>query len=704
VRCLALAVLTSTLAVVPSAADGADEAFPGRNGLIVFASDRTTPREPEIYAASLTGAAPRNVTRNAGWDSRPAPSPDGRRIAFHAASSGGSRRGIYLMDVDGSDRRLVVEGERPAWSPDSRSLAYEDGRGRIAVVDLEMLAVRILVEGSLPSWSPDGRLIAFLRGFQLFVVDAGGGEPRRLAPGLVVTGVAVFEPAWSPDGTRIVLAGGDEEAGTTFPRTSEIHVVRVSDGRATAITSTGLEKTGPTWSPDGTAIVFAERILDEPRAELVLIGPDGSGRRALTHPSELEFDDHPAWSPDGSLVAFVRGRAPTDAREVLVVRRDGTGLRRLSQARSALPAYEGPAWIRDNRTVIFARRSADLDDDLFVVDPGRPGARRLTDNTVRDWDPAWSPDGSRIAFVRTLESGPFGRNDELFVMRADGSGVRRLTRYRHEDLAPAWSPDGSRIAFARRVERTGLVAIHTIRPDGTGLRGVTLRPPGLHSGPAWSPDGPTIAYVADTGAGAGGNLHVVNADGSRSRPVARIADGVLSPEWSPDGRLLAVTGLTGCGGPCVIPALYLVRPDGSGLRKLADDLGGSLAWSPDGRSLAIAAGPIVRLDLRTRRRTEIVGGDATHASPDWQPRCTRIGTPRGDRLGGSTGRDLLCGLGGRDRLRGGRGEDRLFGAGGDDRIEARDGAFDVVGCGPGRDSVVADRRDLVGEDCERVLR
>lgn len=306
-------------------------------------------------------------------------------------------------------------------APDSGRLAYEDGLGRIAVVDVETRAVRTLVEGHLPSWSPDGRQIAFLRGFQLFVIDAGGGEPRRVAPGLAASGVAAYEPAWSPDGTRIVFAGGEEDAHNMFPRSSEIHVVGVSDGTVTALTTSRNEKVAPAWSSDGTAIVFAERVRDEPRSELVLIASDGSGRRVLTRPQPLEFDDQPAWSPDG-------------------------------------------------------------------------------------------------------------------------------------------------------------------------------------------------------------------------------------------------------------------------------------------RRLAIAAGPIVLLDPRSGATRELVRGDATHAWPDWQPRCTRLGTARADRLGGTARPDLLCALGGSDRVRGGRGEDRIFGGGGNDRIDARDGAFDVVGCGSGSDTVLADRRDLVGEDCERISR
>lgn len=120
--------------------------------------------------------------------------------------------------------------------------------------------------------------------------------------------------------------------------------------------------------------------------------------------------------------------------------------------------------------------------------------------------------------------------------------------------------------------------------------------------------------------------------------------------------------------------------------------------------LVIASGPILELDVRSGRTREIVAGDATDSSPDWQPRCTRTGTARADRLAGGSRRDLVCGFGGRDLLRGGRDEDRLFGGDGDDRIEARDGAFDVVGCGSGNDTAIVDRRNLVGEDCERIRR
>jgi Tol biopolymer transport system component len=701
VRALVVASMALALVVAPAGADGAGDAFPGRNGLVVFASDRTSPSSSEIYAAGVGGGAPRNLTRSEGWESRPLPSPDGRWIAFQAADN--FRRGVYLMETDGSGRRLLVEGEQASWAPDSRSLAFEDDHGRIAAVDVETGTVRPLAEGGLPAWSPDGRLIAFLRGPRLHVVDVGGGEVRPVAAGMVVSGVAAFPPAWSPDGARLVFAGGEDD-GNGSARSSEIQVIRVADGTVTSLTTRGGAKSGPRWSPDGRTIVFSENARTEPKTELVVVGADGSGRRLLTRGGRFTYDLNPAWSPDGAWVAFTRGRAETFATDVMVVRRDGSGLRRLTQPRSGLSPYESPAWSRDGRTVFYARGSSDRDHDLFAVAPGGGAVRRLTDNVVRDSYPSWSPDGSLIAFVRTLAYGPPRRvryNEELFVMRADGTGQRRLTRFRFEDLMPSWSPDGSRIVFARRVPQS-LTAVYTIRPDGTGLRRVARVPAGFHSDPAWSPDGRRIAFTAGNGLEFGGELYVMDADGSHVRRLARVAEVVWSPQWSPDGRRLAVNGLNSCGRGCELNGVYVLRSDGRDVRKVAEGSRG-LAWSPDGSALILATDSIVTLDLRSGETREIVHGDPTsiHELPDWQPRCTRSGTSGRDRLAGSSGAELLCGLGGDDRILGGRGRDRLFGGSGDDRIHSRDGGFDVVGCGPGRETVLADRRDLVGEDCER---
>jgi Tol biopolymer transport system component len=699
------AVALAALVLAGASASAAERAFPGRNGRIVFVSDRTSPRQPEIYAAAVAGGPPVNLSRNASWDSAPLPSPDGSRILFRCDRQGFG--GLCVMAAGGGVARLLGNGEHPAWAPDGRSIAFEDGLGRIAVRDLETGAIQTVARGSLPSWSPDGRRIAFVgfgRGAEVHVVGVDGAGERHLVPGLVMAGVIVDAPAWSPNGARIAFAGGEVDQNGSA-RSSEVYVAALADGTATRLTEGGGAKSAPSWSPDGRSLVFVRQVPRLPGSELGVVAAAGGPVRRLTQPRRWEYDDVPVWSPDGGWIAYARGPADTTLSAVYVVRPDGRGSRRLSPAHSGIPAYEGPVWTPDGRRVLFARASSDRDPDLFSIEPDGTALRRVTNNDFQDGEPAWSPDGSRIGFVREIVTGPRTRpvhNDELFVTPANAPEERRLTHHTFEDLSPAWSPDGSRIAFVRRVSRGGLLAIYTIRAEGGGLRRLTSQE-AFYSTPAWSPDGRRIAYTAGFGVGEGGALFVMDADGTGTRALPQVAELAVRPRWSPDGRAIVVGGITSCGRGCERTALFVVQADGSGFRKIADDVT-IAAWSPDGKRLVLANGDLMLSNVAGTVRTPLTSGDASDALPDWQPSCTLTGSPRSDRLRGTAGDDLVCGRAGDDRLTGGRGRDRLFGAEGDDVVDARDGGFDVVGCGPGRDEVRADRADLVGEDCERVSR
>ena len=187
------------------------------------------------------------------------------------------------------------------------------------------------------------------------------------------------------------------------------------------------------------------------------------------------------------------------------------------------------------------------------------------------------------------------------------------------------------------------------------------------------------------------------------------SDSVSNPEWAPDGRLISFVKRPLCHCDETID-LWTVRPDGSGARKLVKSVDDA-AWSPDGKHL-VTKGDKLRI-VSTDGKTEMVlkTGSVVPSpprsvtdGPSWQTRCTVEGDGRGNRLRGGPGLDVVCGLGGNDTITGGRGRDRLFGEEGNDTIVSRDGVFDVIGCGSGRDTVIADRSDLVGVDCERVER
>ena len=131
-------------------------------------------------------------------------------------------------------------------------------------------------------------------------------------------------------------------------------------------------------------------------------------------------------------------------------------------------------------------------------------------------------------------------------------------------------------------------------------------------------------------------------------------------------------------------------------------------WSPDGLALAYSEWydygqqrnglKVVRLGGTPRKIASIL------TLFDWRPVCGLRGGLRADRLNGSDGSDLVCGLAGNNTITGEAGSDRLFGEDGNDLFFSDDGEFDVIGCGAGRDSVVADSGDLVGRDCEHVRR
>ena len=127
--------------------------------------------------------------------------------------------------------------------------------------------------------------------------------------------------------------------------------------------------------------------------------------------------------------------------------------------------------------------------DIWTMDVDGSARTRLTTDPAEDFDPAWSPDGSRIAF-RSHRDG----NEEVYVMAADGSGQRNLSQHPRSDYSPAWSPDGATIAFAS--DRDGDPnEIYVMDADGSNQVRVTDNP-GIDEYPTWSPTAPGSRSIA----------------------------------------------------------------------------------------------------------------------------------------------------------------------------------------------------------------
>ncbi len=331
------------------------------------------------------------------------------------------------------------------------------------------------------------------------------------------------------------------------------------------------------WTANGAHILLADN------AEVWAVTPDGAHLWWFAQAwGQAKFEGDPSPAPFGLTTSF---DVTPDSRQVVY----------------ATCRYP-PEWPGDQQPDPFA-----FDYELAVVGLDGQNPRRLTRHRAFDNYPAWSPDGSRVAFVSGRDDPDLGLygGTGLYTMAADGGDVRRLA----PDLEgvawqpPAWSPDGRSIAVAAGswdLRKEGH-ALYVVPADGAGF----VRLSEAVSGGAWSPDGTRLAFAQPFGAEV--ELYTIAADGADARRVTTIygwqrGSGVPDARqawihtiaWSPDGSKL----LYACGEHqfCVVtldgaPVGATVPPDGQRTVGEATLLGDHAVWSPDGGRIAVASRP-----------------------------------------------------------------------------------------------------------------
>ena len=382
-----------------------------------------------------------------------------------------------------------------------------------------------------PSLSPDGKRVAYARrqgaDWDIWVREISGVGLKNLTSGSHSNNV---QPAFSPDGRRVAFRSSRDGGGVFLVDSAGGHLLRLADF--------GFH---PAWSPDGKQIAISTDTFQEPaefspsrRSRIFLVTVGSRAVRAVTAPN---FDAvQPAWSPNGRRIAFWGANSGGDV-------------------------------------------------DLWSIAVDRPvGESRpvaITNDHWTDWSPAWSPDG-RYLYFSSDRAGTMN----IWRVRIDQSGGDVLSP--PEPLSTpssnsgwiAFSRDGRRLAYARRLTYSKLYR-QGFDPERAVVTGTAKE---LTSGerrirePAISPDGTWVAArVQDPQS----DLVLIRLDGSGMTRLTNDSFVDRIPRWSPDGRLIVFqSNRSGQFG------LWVIRPNGQGLRQLGVDAALHTAWTPDGSLVA----------------------------------------------------------------------------------------------------------------------
>ncbi len=269
----------------------------------------------------------------------------------------------------------------------------------------------------------------------------------------------------------------------------------------------------PDWSPDGTRVAWVHY---GGNAEIYVANADGTGAH---NASNYTGDDRdPEWSPDGSQILF---RSDRDGRwDIFVMNADGSNQRKLTGARSCTSTAS--RWSPSGAKIGFIC-GLDKQAELFMMNPDGSNTVRLTDDTDEDRAPDWSPDSTRIVYVRV----PDDDDSEIWVVEVSSVTRTRLTTNEVDDFAPIFSPDGTKIVFAHEYSDSEITVMNA---DGSGMTNLSNSPGGDFL-PQWSPDGTLIAFISNRD----GNkeLYVMRADGSNQFRLTSTSTDESNFDWWP---------------------------------------------------------------------------------------------------------------------------------------------------------------------------
>ncbi len=271
----------------------------------------------------------------------------------------------------------------------------------------------------------------------------------------------------------------------------------------------------------GGVIVFSSYRNGE--SEIFTMNPDGSNLTQLTYNENR--NSRPDWSFSGERIAYVSRIGYRYNYDIHSMNADGSGVQRVNRDTDSFESE--PAWSPDGTQLAFISNRSIIENtfdgrfNIFILDTASGTQRLLSDFGGSNSSPDWSPDGTKIAFQSTVDE-----NLEIYTISPDGTDLINLTNNPASDYTPAWSPDGSKIAFVS--DRNGNEDIFVMDADGSNVIQVTTTP-SYDKGPAWSPDGKFLVYYANWGLN--NEVYVIRADGSAIYQITHHGNFDGFPDW-----------------------------------------------------------------------------------------------------------------------------------------------------------------------------
>lgn len=220
-------------------------------------------------------------------------------------------------------------------------------------------------------------------------------------------------------------------------------------------TGPGLEAMA-SWSPDGTRILFVSAVSQDSQSDICVVNADGTGMQNLTDTPDAA-EAAPNWSPNGTSIVY--GRWSGDVSQIHRMDVDG-GRNQLISANG-----EWPSWSPNGKQIVFVAKRGTPGPELWVMNADGGDQAILTESDGEPTEPSWSPDGDAIAFVApsgdSHASDPVQWNEDIFVMPAEGGPARQIVTSKGNDhWPPAWSPDGTQLAYtADGTENRGTIMV-----------------------------------------------------------------------------------------------------------------------------------------------------------------------------------------------------------------------------------------------------